>query len=211
MWKQFNEDYDISTEGQVRYRKNGNLVSLYLHDKDNGYLAFKAGSKNIKVHQAVLKVFVGEKPEGYTVDHKNFDTFDNRLENLEYVPKDTNLPRRRTGRANRILTEQERGEIIFLWFMGLNKSQIAEVIGVKQRTARTYVNRYVGKANLPQDMAERGTLDHHLRHSDKVLYSATASEDVVRAAEYLVDKYCYIRAKEFLDNRKIGLESVKEK
>ncbi|MDL5055907.1 HNH endonuclease [Geitlerinema calcuttense] len=38
-----------------------------------------------KVHQLVMSAFVGPRPDGYEVNHKDGDKANNHLENLEYV------------------------------------------------------------------------------------------------------------------------------
>ena len=41
--------------------------------------------KTLLVHNIVADCFIGLKPEGLTVNHKNGDKLDNRSENLEYM------------------------------------------------------------------------------------------------------------------------------
>jgi len=44
-----------------------------------------------RAHQLVLQAFVGPKPEGMEINHKNGIRTDNRLENLEYVTHQQNV------------------------------------------------------------------------------------------------------------------------
>ena len=43
-----------------------------------------------QVHQVVMLAFVGQRPEGLEVNHKDGDPTNNELENLEYVTKKEN-------------------------------------------------------------------------------------------------------------------------
>jgi hypothetical protein len=50
------------------------------------------------VHRLVLLTWKGPCPEGMEVDHRNYDTSDNRLSNLRYVtPKENCSTRRKHG------------------------------------------------------------------------------------------------------------------
>jgi len=45
------------------------------------------------VHSVVAMAFIGPRPDGYDIDHKNNIRSDNRAENLEYVTRQENLRR----------------------------------------------------------------------------------------------------------------------
>ena len=49
--------------------------------------------KGRTVHSLVMLAFVGERVDGIVIDHLNGDTYDNRLENLEYVTQRENVRR----------------------------------------------------------------------------------------------------------------------
>tara|TARA_R110000782_G_scaffold6136_2_gene21089 strand:- start:3548 stop:4057 length:510 start_codon:yes stop_codon:yes gene_type:complete len=59
----------------------------------DGYYDFGTGSHNVGTHQnhtvhcVIALCYLGEKPDGYQVDHINNIPTDNRLENLQYLPK----------------------------------------------------------------------------------------------------------------------------
>ena len=63
-----------------RYCKSGHVSVVLGH-----------GEKGIPVHQLIMKTFVGEKPEGMEVLHKNGNPKDNRLENLRYGTRTENI------------------------------------------------------------------------------------------------------------------------
>lgn len=41
--------------------------------------------RNARVHILICEAFLGERPEGYVVNHKDCDKLNNQLSNLEYV------------------------------------------------------------------------------------------------------------------------------
>lgn len=67
--------------------------------KDNGYLNISLGFKNSKMlHCVIALTWIGPRPEGFHVNHKNGDKSDNRACNLGYVtPKENALHAHMTG------------------------------------------------------------------------------------------------------------------
>lgn len=95
---------EVSTQGYIRsWLKPGNhtmrqqraaephLLSCHI---SRNYKYFHVGPKfaraNMSVHTAVALTFLGERPEGYDVCHKNGNKLDNRLTNLRYGTKVSN-------------------------------------------------------------------------------------------------------------------------
>lgn len=89
--------YQVSDQGEVKRvgKSSGAIVGRVLKQKIRklGYRGVTL-SKNCQVHdftvhKLVMLAFVGERPSGYEINHKNGISSDNRLENLEYVtPKE---------------------------------------------------------------------------------------------------------------------------
>jgi len=109
--------YEVSNLGRVRSldrvvikrirgidRENnlkGRLLTFRKHSQ--GYRAVSLGNgKQATVHSLVMLAFVGERPDGAWINHKNGDKADNRLENLEYcTPKQNQEHAVHTGLAPR--------------------------------------------------------------------------------------------------------------
>jgi hypothetical protein len=50
--------------------------------------------KPFRMHNVIAQRFLGECPDGYCVDHINFDGLDNRRSNIRYLKKEDNCKRR---------------------------------------------------------------------------------------------------------------------
>lgn len=74
----------ISNYGVIRREAGLTYGSLC-----NGYRQHRAANKGSKfrkyVHHMVMEAFVGPRPEGWYVNHKDGVKFNNRLDNLEYL------------------------------------------------------------------------------------------------------------------------------
>lgn len=94
--------YEVSHRGRVRSvgkgkgRRPPGRVLCQRYNRD-GYLRVRLTRNrqewNPYVHALVLAAFVGPRPIGHDIDHKNGDRGDNRLENLEYVTTAVNVLR----------------------------------------------------------------------------------------------------------------------
>lgn len=89
--------YYVDDEGNV-YNGRGRKLRGRLNT--SGYLQVRlpiqAGVyRNILVHDLVARAYIGDKPEGFDVDHINFVRVDNHLDNLRYLSIHINRGRRR--------------------------------------------------------------------------------------------------------------------
>ncbi len=84
-------NYEVSNWGRIFIVKNGTRVEKLPRPCNNRerYLNIrlwnKGQKKKICVHNLVAKVFLGEIPEGYVVDHINNNPSDNYVTNLQIV------------------------------------------------------------------------------------------------------------------------------
>ncbi|MFC9491782.1 HNH endonuclease signature motif containing protein, partial [Streptomyces hydrogenans] len=80
--------YFVSDSGQVRGRRGGTLSP---HSVLGGYQRVKVAGKNRLVHVLVAEAFIGPKSDGGQVNHKDGNTANNALSNLEYVTPSANV------------------------------------------------------------------------------------------------------------------------
>ena len=89
-WKQYNDNYSVSSEGQFRNDKTGRILKPWkTGHKDYSYLKIGLGANRHRrrCHIVVAELFC-DKPittEKLEVDHKNSNRFDNRAENLQWL------------------------------------------------------------------------------------------------------------------------------
>lgn len=85
--------YQASKNGLIKHRKKdkpllpGNQSSGY----HNVRLPVGGKFKSVLVHRLIMLAFVGERPAGMEINHKNGIRTDNRLENLEYITHSENI------------------------------------------------------------------------------------------------------------------------
>lgn len=105
-WKEVPEfeNYEVSNYGEIRNKKTGRFLKGHKKISDGSIsvtLIQDDNKKSIFVHRLVLLVFVGESD--LEVNHKNENKSDNRLSNLEYVPRSFNMSRAaRRGRMGQL-------------------------------------------------------------------------------------------------------------
>lgn len=93
--------YEISELGRIRRLRAaqgtrvGRMVRAYPKWRRGGYLAVVLSrdgvSRRIALHKLVTASFIGPRPPGLEVNHKNFNTHDASLANLEYVTHGENM------------------------------------------------------------------------------------------------------------------------
>lgn len=85
-----NGKYAIDTDGIVWNNSTGKALKGTTITKKNRYVKVHL-DKFYSVHLLVLENFVGERPEGYTANHKDGNRYNNSLSNLEWVPHSENV------------------------------------------------------------------------------------------------------------------------
>ena len=130
-------DYSVSDLGRIRHDRshsnfswNRRILSL------NGcrkYLHVDLWNERIEhhrpIHALVLLTFVGPRPSGLQINHRNGDKHDNRLENLHYCTASENVQHaiKHLGRNERIA----RGEDV-----GTSKLTIRQVCAIRREYAK---------------------------------------------------------------------------
>ena len=85
--------YQISTAGRVLSLPKGNVLKP--RGSGRGYPAVSLSQHGVAktryVHQLVAEAFLGQRPEGMDICHRNGDITDPRLENLRYGTRHSNM------------------------------------------------------------------------------------------------------------------------
>ncbi|WP_336832980.1 NUMOD4 motif-containing HNH endonuclease [Staphylococcus pseudoxylosus] len=179
IWKpisNYENKYEVSSLGRVRsldrtFKRNGidvhvrkrvlkayntkrGLTTVCLHDKGK--------QKTFKVHHLVALSFIGERPPGYQICHKNGNASDNRLDNLKYDTVSQNkIDCYRYGgkHGNGKLTIENVLNIRKLYSIGnYTQRELAVMFGVNQRAVFNIVNRKTFKyLNLDGSIEESET------------------------------------------------------
>lgn len=85
------ERYEVSNLGRVRRLATGRIMRFARHVAGYSNVGLSPGVNTRTVHRLVGEAFLGPRPSGHQINHKNGDKTDNRLENLEYVTPSENV------------------------------------------------------------------------------------------------------------------------
>jgi len=137
MWLQYDDKYDVSSDGEVKHRGLNRILKGTIR-KPDGYItsAEKIGNgknKTLYLHRMIAERFCPKIDiPGLTVDHINQDKTDNRVINLRWVDKSVQS-------RNKTLTNQSiYGKCIRLYPSGNFNVQIKNhYITVYNKTFRT--------------------------------------------------------------------------
>lgn len=80
--------YEISDEGICRRLPDGQLLKPHLA---RGYVTYYLDDGPRSAHSLVMEAFIGKRPAGREVNHRNGVKGDNRLTNLEYLTHRRNI------------------------------------------------------------------------------------------------------------------------
>lgn len=166
-WKQVPSDdaYEVSDEGKVRsvdrvIERRGRPAQLKgkelkLLNQNQGYWAVGLrGKRRCLVHSLVMEAFIGPRPEGMDINHKNGNKQDNRLENLEYCSRSQNMahavrtglmpppPLKRGTSQHLARLNEEKVRHVRQWHSeGGGIAQIARHYDVGESTVRNIIRR----------------------------------------------------------------------
>ena len=148
-------DYSVSNTGLVRRDTPsrgartrtfaGKILKPW--ETKTGYLGVSIGLNGTRtgsyIHELVLLAFIGPRPEGYEGEHKNANHQDNRLENLEWLPRRINrsCPGERNGISK--LTNDKVLEIRRRFADGESRGSIIASTGFSKPT----INRIIRRAS----------------------------------------------------------------
>lgn len=145
--------YEISNLGRLRsYHRgwNGRICSINFATTYPSYLFSKDGKKtSIRIHTLVACTFLGPRPEGMYVCHKDGDRTNNRLDNLYYGTPIDNCNDTLTH-GNRIngtschlakLTDRKVKIIRGLHKCGFTVTRLCEIFGMSRRPIYSVIRR----------------------------------------------------------------------
>jgi hypothetical protein len=125
MWKDINDTYEVSDQGEVRNKKSLRILKPFRVGNYKG-VWLGAGNKHY-VHRLVASTFLTPNCTTDVVDHINRNKHDNRLENLRFCSQsenNLNKDRETIARSN-----NKTGEL-FIYKMGRpNKKKFTVIIG----------------------------------------------------------------------------------
>jgi len=85
--KDYEGVYEVSDLGRIRRIETQHI--LHARKGSTGYRSvhfkYKGRNKQRLIHHVVMEAFVGPRPEGMVVNHKDHDKTHNALSNLEYL------------------------------------------------------------------------------------------------------------------------------
>lgn len=135
--------YIVSSHGRIArvLGAKPHPFGYYVHQLRRNKVAVR-----IAAHRIVAAAFIGPRPEGFVVNHKNGKKADNRPENLEYVtPRENSIHASRLGLlvGNRLvrgemnpkakMTDEKVREARRLLGTGASQRAIARQMGVTER------------------------------------------------------------------------------
>lgn len=87
-------DYAVTADGRVWSCKRGPWRELTQHRHKQGYklvtLCNDGRQRKLLVHSLIALVFIGPRPPGLEVDHKDTDNSNNAATNLQYLTPEQN-------------------------------------------------------------------------------------------------------------------------
>lgn len=190
-------DYSVSDQGRVKRTalstdkpigKAKLGYELQAFPNNSGYyrvfLRNEGWGKYFTVHSLVMAAFVGERPEGYHINHINGDKSNNSVGNLQYMsPTDnikhaheTGLIKSRKGKRNTILTKEQRTELITRHNEGgITFNALAKIYNVSVSTVSDIVTGRSTKKDGVDRRRKLTDLDiQHMRGWHKCGFSVTA-------------------------------------
>lgn len=118
------DHYYVSDEGYV-YSKSKRLAPRINKDGYNNVFLYKDGKgKNYRVHRLVAQAFIPNPKNLPEVNHKDHDTTNNRVENLEWCDRTYN---NRYSKAKKVKQLTLDGQLIKIWECTRDVERISKI------------------------------------------------------------------------------------
>lgn len=145
--KGLNDKFMVSNLGRVkdvdRFVRNGKTGKRFIKSKimpqandgrgTIGYMRVSLSdnkrSVSILVHKLVAHCFIGDIPNGYHINHKDFNTHNNNVLNLEIVTREQNIKHYQDN----LLEKMNKGEVVSNY--RFSKNQIIDIYNSKLKMA----------------------------------------------------------------------------
>lgn len=161
--KGYEGSYEVSSYGRVRSidredfagrRRKGKILS----PSSDGYLGVNLGKNGrlnfVRVAHLVAAAFLGERPVGYEIHHKDAVKHNNRVENLEYVTRKRNIEFACEAEHMGKFSRADVQAIHSAFRDGVSTSELARTYGVRIGTirdvlsGRTYASYFAADETL---------------------------------------------------------------
>lgn len=111
--------YTVYSDGRIKSNRK-RKVFLKGWDDGCGYSSVKINGISTKRHYVISFCFLGKKPKGYSVNHKDGNKLNNDISNLEYISMEDNYKHAlKTGLKRNIenyLTPDEASDMVEFYY-----------------------------------------------------------------------------------------------
>lgn len=157
-WRSVHEHYDVSSLGRVRYVNvlAGSYAGCPYHRISFGSGVHGRNPQSKMTHTLVAEAFLGPRPDGLVINHKDLNKWNNRVENLEYVTTGENIRHARRLRTWDIntdrhipkgsesplakVTEEQVKEMRDLYATGTSNKTLRKMFGISKSQVSKIVN-----------------------------------------------------------------------
>lgn len=141
--------YLIGADGRVYNTKRKKFLKPVLRRYKQVSLYKDGVKKSFHVHRLVAMCWLGDC-DGFVVSHKNHNTYDNRVSNLEAVSQKENIGRSVSDKRNAFgekqhLSKLTSEDVLFIRQSGKSNLMLAKQFGISPTTVRDVRNRKTWK------------------------------------------------------------------
>lgn len=155
--------YSISSMGRLRLNQNINRYKCGLYQNmpinQDGYIRVSLtkdkARKKVFLHVLVASAFLGAKPDGCEINHKDGNKENNAADNLEYVTHHQNMqhaivnglwsPKIKGKHPRAKFSDQQVVEIKSMYASGMSSTVLGKHFNVSHQTILNMVNGYTYK------------------------------------------------------------------